>query len=287
MKIVSVLLFGIICVQHQTSAASFGGHEGFFGIGRNTFDTRVIGGSNAERHQFPYMVALHNQGRHTCGASVVSPTWVVTAAHCCDKNMGLNCATTQVVAGQLHQFENHLDVQKASVAKVVIHPQYYYNGTFIDHDITLLKLASKLVFSVAVQPVKLPSANQVFTQGWLSGWGVYQRPPTLPVTLQYLKMDVITNNECDEILKHFEPYEQLPLIDSMVCAMPPSKGPETGCNGDSGGPLADDGVLIGVTSWAVNCGTYKENAPTVFTVVNKYLDFINAHVDDLPLRDGN
>ncbi|KAF2879754.1 hypothetical protein ILUMI_26419 [Ignelater luminosus] len=265
--------FGTIRIQYQTSAASLGGIDSI----SSSFDSRIIGGSNAERRQFPYMISLHSKGNHGCGASILSHTWVITAAHCLVTNFGLKYAAIQVIAGLFHQHESHPDVQKSSVTKVVIHPNYFYNYTkfllilfkavtstikisfvflaMLDNDIALLKLASPLIFTNAVQPVKLPSTHQAFTKGWLSGWGIYQRPPALPVTLQY----------------------------AIVCAMPPTEGSETACNGDSGGPIDDDGVLIGITSWVVTCPIYKKNAPIVFTAVNKYSDFNNEHVDDLPL----
>lgn len=66
----------------------------------------------------------------------------------------------------------------------------------------------------------------------------------------------------------------------MVCSMPLNKGLQAGCYGDSGGPIAHEGAIIGVTSWGVACSIPKLNAPTVFTDVSKYTDFIKDHVKD-------
>ena len=43
---------------------------------------RITGGSPAERGQFPWQVALIIDNTWFCGASLISSTWVLTAAHC-------------------------------------------------------------------------------------------------------------------------------------------------------------------------------------------------------------
>jgi secreted trypsin-like serine protease len=43
---------------------------------------RITGGSPADRGQFPWQVALIIDNIYFCGASLISSTWVLTAAHC-------------------------------------------------------------------------------------------------------------------------------------------------------------------------------------------------------------
>ena len=43
---------------------------------------RVIAGVNAEPGSWPWQAALRYRKRFRCGASLVSPFWVATAAHC-------------------------------------------------------------------------------------------------------------------------------------------------------------------------------------------------------------
>ncbi|KAF2888479.1 hypothetical protein ILUMI_17694 [Ignelater luminosus] len=247
------------------------------------FSPKVIGGSSAKRHEFPYMVSIQplESNDHRCGGSIISSKWILTAAHCCDGNDW--CIRANIVAGLLNKNETtHPDVQKVSAKRVVIHPDYILDLYDIDNDIALIELTTPLQFTDAVKPIALPLVNQTFTSGLLTGWGIYRRPNYFPVTLQRLEMKIVTNEECEKALKRFEHFHLYPLLDTMVCSMPLNKGLQAACNGDSGGPIADEGVIIGVTSWGVACITPKFNAPTIFTEVSKYIDFIKDHVNDLP-----
>ena len=43
---------------------------------------RVISGINAARGSWPWQVLMFYNESPKCGGSIISPTWVVTAAHC-------------------------------------------------------------------------------------------------------------------------------------------------------------------------------------------------------------
>ena len=71
------------------------------------FHHRIIGGEEAENHEFPWAVALLEGGWHVCGGSVISDRYVLTAAHCVygydeldfilNKNKFLTCSVFKFV----------------------------------------------------------------------------------------------------------------------------------------------------------------------------------------------
>lgn len=64
-----------------------------------------------------------------------------------------------------------------------------------------------------------------------------------------------------------------PLSPNNICTGPLSGG-LSACSGDSGGPLEQDGTVIGIVSWGMTpCGS--RGAPSVFTKVSAYIDWIN------------
>lgn len=43
---------------------------------------KVLKGEECAPHSQPWQVALFERGRFNCGASLISPQWVLSAAHC-------------------------------------------------------------------------------------------------------------------------------------------------------------------------------------------------------------
>jgi secreted trypsin-like serine protease len=50
-------------------------------------ETKIVGGSEAERGEFPFMVSLRHasRDRHYCGGAILDRTHVITAAHCLER----------------------------------------------------------------------------------------------------------------------------------------------------------------------------------------------------------
>ena len=59
------------------------------GVDALDIQPRVVGGTPASADKFPFYVRLDAEGQFVCGASLVSPEWVLTAAHCVEEALGL------------------------------------------------------------------------------------------------------------------------------------------------------------------------------------------------------
>lgn len=61
-------------------------HSGNVECGTRNLGNRIVGGTNAKPGAWPWQVTMDYKGHaekpHWCGGSIVSPQWVVSAAHC-------------------------------------------------------------------------------------------------------------------------------------------------------------------------------------------------------------
>uniref|UniRef100_A0A452TIE5 Suppression of tumorigenicity 14 n=1 Tax=Ursus maritimus TaxID=29073 RepID=A0A452TIE5_URSMA len=147
------------------------------GLRSFTRQSRVVGGTNADEGEWPWQVSLHVQGQgHVCGASIISPNWMVSAAHCFIDDRGFRYSDhTKWTAflGLLDQSKRSATgVQELGLKRIISHP--FFNDFTFDYDIALLELETPAEYSSTVRPICLPESSHTFPTGkaiWVTGWG--------------------------------------------------------------------------------------------------------------------
>jgi len=237
---------------------------------------KVVGGRLAQPGEFPYAVALLNNGKQFCGGSLISEQWVLTAAHCIANLRSFSKVAVHVGDHDVKK-QTEVQHQSRSVKKGLYNKGFSFSN--LQHDVALLQLTSPATLSDSVQPVCLSNTPPPFgDKAVLAGWGKTGKHQPPSSTLRTVKMRVIPHEECKAIYAK-EP-QAPPVTSRMVCAGEGSQGkPELkdACNGDSGGPLVffDNGkaVQMGIVSWGIGCG----DKPGVYTRVDQYRSWIDKN----------
>lgn len=249
-------------------------------LARSVVDfTRVVGGEDAEKGQFPHQVSMRSRfsNSHFCGGSIISKRFILTAAHC-TQDLNAYPVNVYVVVGALYRLSGGI---KMALDKIVAHQKYSHRR--IKNDISLLRTVNEMVYSKSVKPIALPTEIPPFNGDLdviVSGWGRNKFPTLpgssqLPNILQFAPGKTLSFTECK---KRFESTAAVEFLsETNICTTNP-KG-RGACHGDSGGPLiSNDRALVGIVSWGIPCAT---GLPDVYTNVYFYLDWIHGEVAKL------
>ncbi|XP_078497178.1 trypsin-like [Lissotriton helveticus] len=225
--------------------------------GENVED-RIIGGYKVTKNSVKFMASIQGPNGHYCGGTLVSPQWVLSAAHCL---YPINTLT--IIMGLYNLSRQEPTSQKFSVIDVALHPQYDKNT--LNYDAMLLKLHVKVIQTVAVKPVTMPKQGSTFKVPICTayGWGVTRTNGfALSEMLQGVDIPVVNQSLCNQRYRGA-------ITANMICAGEENKDT---CKGDSGGPFICNGVLQGITSWGYSCASVY---PGVYTKVANIYAWIN------------
>uniref|UniRef100_A0A8B9MGK9 Peptidase S1 domain-containing protein n=2 Tax=Accipiter nisus TaxID=211598 RepID=A0A8B9MGK9_9AVES len=264
------------------------GLTGFLGAepecGRQRELGRVVGGTAARPGEWPWQVSLQLRGKHFCGGTLVTPQWVLSAAHCFQGPNGSWAEPREwrAVVGRLRLQET--GGQERTVVEVVVHEGY--RRVEGGHDLALARLESPVTLGARVGTICLPQANHSFAFGtpcWITGWGYVAENVSLPAgsPLQKVALDLLSRETCNCLYSNLRNRELArPARRGMVCAGG-QEGGRGACQADSGGPLACGGpggqwVQAGVLSFAVGCA--RPNGPVLATGLVAHVGWLKRHL---------
>ncbi|XP_062542610.1 serine protease hepsin-like [Armigeres subalbatus] len=236
---------------------------------------KIVGGSTSKENAYPWMVALYYRDRFTCGGSLITDRYILTAAHCVFRLSPARFRVQLLVHNRTQPTTNSVERSVKAIKT------FFYSGLSNNNDIALMELTFPVTIAEDhLVPICLPQTNDALYDGKMAvvtGWGKTAYGG-LSATLQELEVPILTNSRCRRA-----GYWLFEITNRMLCAGYIEGGRDS-CQGDSGGPLqvynneTHRYELVGIVSWGRACA--QKNYPGVYTRVNKFLRWINNNVKD-------
>ncbi|XP_019869611.2 plasminogen-like [Aethina tumida] len=250
---------------------------------------KIVGGQEAVKGEFPWLVSITRRGGHFCGGTIIHKRFVLTAGHCLCTGTGskdfYKPSALKITLAQHDLSNKDTDAYQTGLKAISIHSGYSCNKP--RDDIAILELEKPLIWSLTVSPACLPDGlngqnydNFNNALATVAGWGWTNEDSSKggrANKLQKAKVNVIPNEKCKEWF--LSQGKKTKIQNKQMCAGHEQGGVDA-CWADSGGPLMldtfDETMVIGVVSTGIGCA--RPYLPGIYTRVSEYIPWIEEIV---------
>lgn len=174
---------------------------------------KIIGGTDADIHEFPSMVSILWNRTHWCGGSMISEYWILTAAHCrypLEAEFEIEYGATELL----------LTDENAKIAQIELsigHDDFSFDHAL--NDIAVIKTIEPMHTGFHIPFAKLGFPGMYYPTGTPAvaiGWGIWSYVNMTFPKLQKIDQKIWNYRDCRELVRG-NPFG-FDIYRSQICA---------------------------------------------------------------------